>query len=64
MTTMDRNGALLIGDIIKAIDGEVVASVPDVDRELDDRNIGDEVVLTIERAGRELEVPVTLQRER
>ena len=33
-----------------------------------DRNgallIGDEVVLTIERAGRELEVPVTLQRER
>jgi S1-C subfamily serine protease len=61
---MDRNGALLIGDIIKAIDGEVVASVPDVDRELDDRNIGDEVVLTIERAGRELEVPVTLQRER
>jgi S1-C subfamily serine protease len=63
-TTMDRSGALLIGDIIKAIDGEAVASVPDIGRELDDRNIGDEVVLTIERAGRELEVPVTLQRER
>ena len=63
-TTMDRSGALLIGDIIKAIDNEAVATVPDIDRILDDRSIGDEVVLTIERAGRELELSVTLQRER
>jgi S1-C subfamily serine protease len=63
-TTMDRSGALIIGDIIKAIDNEAVATVPDIDRVLDDRSIGDEVMLTIERAGRELEVPVTLQRER
>jgi len=63
-TTIDRSGALLIGDIIKAIDGEQVTTVPDIDRALDDRNIGDEVVLTIERAGREQQISVTLQRER
>ena len=63
-TTVDRGGALSLGDVLTAIDGEKVASVRDVERVLDERLIGDEVVLTILRGGRERQVTVTLQRER
>ena len=63
-TTIERNGAVSIGDVITAIDGDRVDSVRDIDQALDERSIGDEVVLTIERAGREQQVAVTLQRER
>ena len=62
-TSVDRSGALLIGDIIVAIDGNKVASVRDIDEALDDRRIGDEVTLTILRGSREQQVIVTLQRE-
>jgi len=63
-TTIDRGGAVSIGDVITAIDDQAVRSVQDIDRALDEHSIGDEVVLTIERAGRELKVSLTLQRER
>jgi len=63
-TTIDRGGAVSIGDVIAAIDDEAVRSVQDIDRALDEHSIGDEVVLTIDRAGRELKVSLTLQRER
>ena len=62
-TTVDRRGALLIGDIIVAIDGECVASVPELVQTLDEHSIGDEVVLTVIRAGRERQVSAILQRE-
>jgi S1-C subfamily serine protease len=63
-TTIEPNGLVSIGDVITAMDGERVESVQDVARALDDRAIGDEVVLTIVRAGREQQFAVTLQRER
>ncbi len=63
-TTIDRNGGLLLGDVITAIDGVTVTSVSDVLEVLDERSIGEEVLLTIVRAGREQQIPVTLQRER
>jgi len=63
-TTIDRGGAVSIGDVITAIDGEAVGSVQDIDRILDEHSIGDEVVLTIDRGGRAQQVTLTLQRER
>ena len=63
-TSVDRSGTMIIGDVITAIDGNAVETVPDVAEMLEDRNIGDEVVLTIMRAGRERQVSVTLQQER
>jgi S1-C subfamily serine protease len=63
-TTIEPNGVVSIGDVITAIDGESVESVQDIARALDERGIGDEVELTIVRAGREQQVAVILQRER
>jgi S1-C subfamily serine protease len=63
-TTTDRSGALLLGDIITAIDDDKVDAVQDIVQALDERRIGDEVLLTVTRDGRELQVPVTLQRDR
>ena len=63
-TTLERNGALVLGDVVIAIDGERVDSVQAIVEALDERRIGDVVVLTIMRAGREQQVSVTLQRER
>jgi S1-C subfamily serine protease len=63
-TTIDRSGALLLGDIITAIDDDKVDAVQDIVQALDERRIGDEVLLTVTRDGRELQVPVTLQRDR
>ncbi len=63
-TSIDRSGALVLGDIVTAIDGDRIESVQDIEQALDERRIGDEVVLTIVRGGREQQVTVTLQRER
>ncbi|MDJ0699154.1 MAG: trypsin-like peptidase domain-containing protein [Woeseiaceae bacterium] len=63
-TTVDRNGALIVGDIIVAIDGVPVEAVSDLLRELDDRSIGDEVMLTVVRGGRQAEIPIVLQLDR
>lgn len=61
-TTLDRSGALLIGDVIVAIDGSRVDSVQALAQALDEYGIGDEVTLTIIRAGRERELRVELER--
>ncbi len=57
---IDRDGDVVAGDIILAIDGRQTSSVSALLSVLDDYNIGDEVSVTIRRDGREQTVRVTL----
>jgi S1-C subfamily serine protease len=58
-TTGDGPGSL--GDLIVAIDDERVANTNDLYEFLAKKKVGDEVVLTIIREGKELKIPITLQ---
>lgn len=60
-TKIDRDGDVVPGDIIIAVDGRSVDSVATLLARLDDHRIGDRVILRIWRAGRELDVDVVLQ---
>ncbi len=62
-TRTDRDGDIIAGDVILAVDGKPVDSVPALLDRLDDYRIGDRVILRIWRAGRELEVDVLLKGE-
>jgi S1-C subfamily serine protease len=56
-----RSGRIVAGDIIVAVDGKPVDSVPRLLARLDDYQVGDTVRLTVSRDGRTREVPVRLQ---
>ena len=58
---IDRNGNLIPGDIILAVDGEPVKDVSELLSQLDSHRIGDRVTLRVSRAGRELNLAVVLQ---
>jgi len=60
-TRIDRNGDVIPGDIILALDGKPIDSVAALFARLDDHRIGDQVTLHIWRGGRELDVDVVLQ---
>jgi S1-C subfamily serine protease len=57
---IERNGNIVIGDVIAALDGEPVESEADLVNELDEREFGDRVTLTVIRNERRVEVPITL----
>ncbi len=57
------SSGLQAGDIITALDGEEVSSMDDLVELKNSKNIGDEVVLTVYRAGETLEITVTLGEE-
>jgi len=59
--TTARDGSLVPGDIIVAIQGEPVESVGKLIGRLDDFKVGDAVRLTVLRGGAKIEVRVTLQ---
>ncbi len=59
-TQTDRNGRLVLGDVIMAIDGEPVRSVRELTGRLDEYSIGDRVALSIWRDGTLLEETVPL----
>jgi S1-C subfamily serine protease len=54
-----RNGDLILGDVIRAVDGKAVDSVNALIALLEGYSVGDRVVLTIHRNGSE--VPVSVQ---
>ena len=56
----DRNGDIVLGDIITAIDGQIINEQEDVYRYLDKKQIGDTVNVEIFRDGNKLSVPVKL----
>ncbi|MGB5253876.1 MAG: PDZ domain-containing protein, partial [Sedimenticolaceae bacterium] len=60
-TRVDADGEVIPGDVILAVAGIRVDSIPDLLSALDKQRIGDEVALRIWRDGRELQVSVVLQ---
>ena len=56
----DRNGDIILGDIITSIDGQQMNEQEDVYRYLDKKQIGDTVKVEIFRDGGKLTVPVKL----
>jgi S1-C subfamily serine protease len=57
----DRQGDLILGDIIVGIDDEPVGSLDDLMRILDQHRVGDTVQVAIVRDGRRMTLPLTLQ---
>jgi len=59
--TLDNNNVPHGGDIITAIDNQPIKTIYDVIAYLDDeKSVGDKVVLTVDRAGKSMELTVTL----
>ena len=58
---LTRDGEVIGGDVIVAVDGKKIDSVSRLHAALDDYRIGDTVRLGIERAGKRIEIPVRLQ---
>jgi len=59
--TLDNNNVPHGGDIITAIDGHSIKTIYDVIAYLDDeKSVGDKVVLTVDRAGKSMELTTTL----
>ena len=58
--TIDGQEILIGGDVITAVDGTSVASVPELGELLQVAGIGEEVNLTVIRDGKEISVTVTL----
>jgi S1-C subfamily serine protease len=56
----ERNGNIVLGDIIAAIDGQPVESFTALTGVLDAREFGDRVTLTVIRNDQRIEVPITL----
>jgi S1-C subfamily serine protease len=60
-TRRDRRGALVLGDLIVAVDGQPVRESRDLFRHLDAHDVGDVVRLRVRRGRQETELDVTLQ---
>jgi S1-C subfamily serine protease len=60
-TREERNGNIVLGDIIAAVEGRPVESQSDLASALDAYEFGDRVTLTVIRNDRRIEVPVTLE---
>jgi S1-C subfamily serine protease len=56
-----RDGAVVAGDIILAVNGQPTESVARLQSRLDDYDVGDTVKLTVLREKQRIEVPVRLQ---
>jgi S1-C subfamily serine protease len=57
----ERDGAIVAGDIILAVNGHATESVARLQSRLDDYDVGDTVKLTVLRDEQRIEVPVRLQ---
>jgi len=60
-TRRDRNGRLVLGDVIVAIDGKAIDSDDDLATVLEDYKAGDQVKVTLVRDGREQDVTIVLK---
>jgi S1-C subfamily serine protease len=59
-TRQERNGNIVIGDIIAAVDGRSVENQGELIAALDAHEFGDHITLTVVRNDKPIEVPVTL----
>jgi S1-C subfamily serine protease len=63
-TGYDRRGRVVLGDVIIAVEGEPVRTSYDLRLALEQREVGDEVLVTVLREGREKDLTVVLGRGR
>ena len=56
-----RDGEIVLGDVITAIDGEKVVTLDDMQTILDRYKVGDRVTVEYTRDGKKLQATVTLQ---
>ncbi|XP_028780456.1 protease Do-like 8, chloroplastic [Neltuma alba] len=63
-TTRGFAGNIVLGDIIVAIDNKPVKNKAELLKTLDDYNVGDKVILRIQRGSEKLEMPVVLEEQR
>jgi len=59
-TVRDRRGKVVLGDIIVAIDGELVRSSDELRLRLEQRSVGETVTVTIDREGRKRDLEIRL----
>ena len=59
-TTVGRDGAIALGDVIVAVEGKPIESVAQLLARLDDFKPGDTVGVTVMRQGRAATLPLTL----
>ncbi len=57
---LTRNGDLVLGDVILAVDGKAVDSLNALITVLEGHSVGDRVLLTVRRQGSDVQVPVQL----
>ncbi|XP_044467525.1 protease Do-like 8, chloroplastic [Mangifera indica] len=60
-TTRGFAGNIVLGDIIVAVGNNPVKSKAELDKTLDDYNVGDKVILKIQRGNENLELPIILE---
>ena len=60
-TRRDSSGRIVLGDLIVAIDGHPVTTVDDLTLQLEQRQIGQDIRLTVERNGRRRDLDVRVQ---
>ncbi|KAL2499944.1 Protease Do-like 8 [Abeliophyllum distichum] len=60
-TTRGFAGNIVLGDIIVAVDGKPVRSRAELNKILDEYNIGEKVILKIQRGSENLELPIVLE---
>jgi S1-C subfamily serine protease len=58
---LERNGNIVIGDIITAVDGRRVESLSQLRNVLDERDFGARITLTVRREDRDIQVPMVLE---
>ncbi|KAI4352582.1 hypothetical protein L6164_006819 [Bauhinia variegata] len=63
-TTRGFAGKIILGDIIVAVDNKPVKNKAELLKVLDDYNVGDKVILQIQRGGETLELAVELEEQR
>ncbi|XP_022637714.1 protease Do-like 8, chloroplastic isoform X2 [Vigna radiata var. radiata] len=62
-TTRGFAGNIVLGDIIVAVDNKPVKSKAELLKALDEYNVGDKVVLMVQRGSEKLELPVVLEEQ-
>ncbi|XP_061346162.1 protease Do-like 8, chloroplastic [Gastrolobium bilobum] len=63
-TTRGFAGNIVLGDIIVAVDNKPVKSKAELLKALDEYNVGDKVMLLIQRGSEKLDLPVVLEEQR
>ncbi|KAL5582313.1 hypothetical protein UlMin_014755 [Ulmus minor] len=60
-TTRGFAGSIVLGDIIVAVDNKPVKNKAELNKVLEDYNVGDKVILKIQRGSENLELPIELE---